>query len=373
MNVRILQIHKRSSYEHKFIQDKYGFSSDGRILALADGTTQSFKSEYWAEIVCKNFILDPVFEPKLLLANLRTYAGEFKQIKFKYSTQPAKASLEKSKEALGGTSTLIGLRANEDNTISYVTIGDSNIFLLRKDETTAIPFANLDELDLNNYFLNTQRVLLDEVDESNFVTGKISLKEGIKVIVATDALSRLFLQNPDTQYEFLQLSDFSSFHNFCVKYWDMKLLQEDDITAFVIDVKQANSLVQIIPPEDFSFPKEEEFAFKPSNDTIKSDMQPLINELQIVVEKQKQLIKVNESQKRLLLISLTFSIVSFFLLGFVGYKLNALQVEQDKNSEREIQQLNKLKREFFPFKASGDSSRSASDSAVSWKKSVESK
>ena len=55
MDIKVLQLHKRVSYEFKHIQDKYALDSDTKIFALADGTTQSFNSEIWAEIITKEF------------------------------------------------------------------------------------------------------------------------------------------------------------------------------------------------------------------------------------------------------------------------------------------------------------------------------
>lgn len=357
MEVKILQIHKRSSYEYKFIQDKYSFSNDGMTLALADGTTQSFKSESWAELICNKFISDPSVDPKSLLANLETYAQEFKKIRFDYNAQPAKASLERSKEKLGSTSTFLGLLSSKDRVISYISIGDSNIFHINKNQTETIPFPNVDSLDSNNCFLNTESILLGEVNESNFATGEISLNDETTVIVATDALSRLFLQSPETQPEFLQITDFESLHSFCMKYWNLKLLQEDDITAFVLGAKQATSIVEITPPADFAFPKEIEFPFSPPMETTNNNYLALMKEFQIVIDKQKELMRVNHYQKNLMFILIAFSILSLLIACYVGFEQNTIQSEEKIRSERQIQKIDSLTKQVVSLKAGIDSSR----------------
>jgi hypothetical protein len=357
MEVKILQIHKRSSYEYRFIQDKYSFSNDGMTLALADGTTQSFKSESWAELICNKYILDPVVDPTRLLANLETYAQEFRNIRFDYNAQPAKASLERSKEKLGSTSTFLGLLSTKDRVLSYISIGDSNIFLITKNQTVTIPFPSIDALDSNNSFLNTESILLGDVNESNFITGEISVEDETTVIVATDALSRLFLQSPQTQSEFLEIANFEGLRSFCMKYWDFKLLQEDDITAFVIGAKQATSIVEITPPADFKFPKEIEFAFSPPMETTNTNYLALMKEFQIVIDKQKELMRVNQYQKNLMFILIAFSILSLLIACYVGFEQNTIQSEEKIRSETQIQKIDNLTKQVVSLKAGIDSSR----------------
>ena len=73
MDIKVLQLHKRASYEFKHIQDKYAINSDAKTFALADGTTQSFNSEFWAEIITKRFVANPIFNTSELIKFLRCY------------------------------------------------------------------------------------------------------------------------------------------------------------------------------------------------------------------------------------------------------------------------------------------------------------
>lgn len=67
MSVTIFQLQKRSSDQYKNIQDKYAFNPDTATFALADGTTQSYNSEIWAELITHAFVEQPTFEPAQLI------------------------------------------------------------------------------------------------------------------------------------------------------------------------------------------------------------------------------------------------------------------------------------------------------------------
>ena len=67
MGITVLQLHKRASYEFKHIQDKYAINSNKKTFALADGTTQSFNSEIWAELITKGFVANPIFNSNELI------------------------------------------------------------------------------------------------------------------------------------------------------------------------------------------------------------------------------------------------------------------------------------------------------------------
>jgi hypothetical protein len=265
MSVTLLQLHKRSSYEYKYIQDKYCVNSDSQSYALADGTTQSFNSELWADIITKEFIHHPTFEPSELIKLFTYSVDKYKSKDFKFSTNPAKASLEKEKQKKGGTATFMGMRFITKESIEVIVCGDTNLFIWNdKNRAIYFPFADLDVLDSNNRFVNTVQLLEGEIDESYFKKEVIKLQSGDKIILATDALSRLLLKKPKLKDEFFELKNFKTFQEFCVKYWDNKELEDDDISAIVIDTEKENGLIEIVPPPDFSFPKEKETTFIPT-------------------------------------------------------------------------------------------------------------
>jgi hypothetical protein len=219
------------------------------------------------------------------------------------SKNPAKASLEKEKANKGGTSTFIGLQFNNDNKIDVIACGDTNLFLLNSEnKIKAFPYTDVDALDTNNHFINTEKLLQNEVDETFFKNTTLEYNDGDKLILATDALSRLILKNPKILNELFTITDFSELHSFCLKYWVNKELEEDDISAIIVTIETNSNQKVINPPKEFSFPKEKEeesipASLKQQNETtnytdmqmneIKSQFNGVANDFRQVKKKQK--------------------------------------------------------------------------------------
>jgi hypothetical protein len=266
MDIKVLQLHKRASYEFKHIQDKYAINPDTQTFALADGTTQSFNSEIWAEIITKGFIINPTFNIIELISTFTKKVSEYKTAKFEFSTNLAKVSLEKAKQNKGGTATFIGLHFTSENKIELISCGDTNLFLLNSEnKVIAFPFSDVDSLDANNNFINTEQLIENKIDETFFKSTSIEYKSNDKIIIATDALSRLILKKPTTLSEILKIEDFNQLNDFCLKYWESKELQEDDISAIIIPTQNSGKVKTIQPHTDFSFPKEIEEEFIPTS------------------------------------------------------------------------------------------------------------
>jgi len=344
MSVTILQIHKRASYEFKYIQDKYAISSDSKIFALADGTTQSFNSEIWAEIITYEFVKVPSFIPSETIQLFKGCVEKYKNSKFEFSTNLAKASLEKSKQNKGGTATFIALRFLNDNEIELISCGDSNLFMLASDSNiTAYPFSDLDSLDANNNFINTEALVQEKVDDTYFTVKSFEYRYGDKFILATDALSRFLINKPDIINEMLQIEDFEQLNIFCAKYWDKKELQEDDISAIILNIDNKSTKKIIIPPKDFSFPKEKEEEFIPASliqdeTEIKfSDMQmnEIRNQFNGIANDFRQVKKKQKFHEMLIMVAISLMFIS--LLYTVFFQKSSAPDKTD--SEIQLQQL----------------------------------
>lgn len=265
MNIRVLQLHKRASYEFKYIQDKYALNSKNNAFALADGTTQSFNSELWAELITNSFVNKPNFSPQKLIPQFKECVPTYKNNKFEYSSNLAKASLEKAKQSKGATATFIGIQIHENNSIEVISCGDTNLFIISPDKRPIkFPFSNIDSLDANNHFLNTEVLLRNEIDETFFKTTSIQYNQDDTIILATDALSRLLLKIPDNIKDLLSIHTFDQLLDFCITKWDTKQLEEDDISAIIITQKDNTNINIICPPNKFQFPKEKEQEFIPT-------------------------------------------------------------------------------------------------------------
>tara|TARA_R100000306_G_scaffold62450_2_gene70354 strand:- start:3838 stop:4956 length:1119 start_codon:yes stop_codon:yes gene_type:complete len=274
MNITVLQIHKRDSYQYKFIQDQYTLNKANSTFAIADGTTQSFNSETWAKLLTDSFVEKPEFDANQLIEDFEKISIDFENINFKYSSNPAKASLELAKKNKGGTSTFLGLQFIRQNKIKMISCGDSNLFISDgKAIKVAYPFSDIDTLDANNYFLNTEALKIKKIEADYFQIIEIDLEGNEKIVLATDALSRLILKkNTVIINELFEISNFEELHDFCLKYWDSKELQEDDITAVIIKPFAKEELKEIVPPVNFEFPKIEIPEFIPATTIDKTQL-----------------------------------------------------------------------------------------------------
>lgn len=353
MQVSVFQIHKRSSYEFRNIQDKYSINLGKNSFAIADGTTQSLNSEIWAKQICDYFVAnEAVFNSQQFIECAVENAKRFKEVKYEFSSNPAKAALERDKLKKGATATFIGASIDANNTLNIISVGDSNVFIIRGNTILKHPFDTLDELDGNNYFLNTEALLANEVDVTFFYTRSIQLKKHDIIILATDALSRLFLKDPKRILQFLRLKNFGEFHQFCIESWDDKILEEDDITALLIlNNFQQPSLKEYLPPSNFSFPKEKEAEFIPAsmnslnfnNQSNDHDMQQIINHLNSMNKEISILKKKAEWNQILLYCLIGFCVVNVFLIGCLIYRTETSAMTAHKEFQREVskQELHK--------------------------------
>lgn len=324
MDIKVLQLHKRASYEFKHIQDKYAINPDTKTFALADGTTQSFNSEIWAEIITKGFVANPTFNTNELIGSFINQVVEYKNANFEFSSNPAKASLEKAKKNKGGTATFIGLHFTTENNIELISCGDTNLFLLNSEnKVIAFPFSDVDSLDANNNFINTEQLLENKIDETFFKLKSIEYKSDEKIIIATDALSRLILKKPSTLSEILKIEDFNQLNDFCLKYWEGKELQEDDISAIIIPAQNSGTVKTIQPPIDFSFPKEKEEEFIPTSLQQKKprnytdmEMNEIRNQFNGVAQDFHQVKKKLKLHEMLLMVAISLLMANILLMYF---------------------------------------------------------
>ncbi|RKS00573.1 hypothetical protein [Flavobacterium sp. 102] len=338
MELKVLQLHKKASIEYKHIQDKYNFSNFNKCIALSDGTTQSFKSELWARILVDNFVNNPLFDVNLLKKNLKNLAAEFKSTDFEFSSNFAKASLEKAKKNKGGTATFIGLQFINDTSIKVLNCGDTCLFVLRSNKINSFPFKTLEELDNNNYFINTNKLLEDEIENEYFSFAEINILQDDIIILATDAISRFIFRKPESISLLLKCNNFEDFKSFCETSWENNELEEDDISILIVSPISSNNIIEIIPPKDFSFPPIVENEFIPSaenqnfiNNIDNLEMEQLhrmIQQLSTETNFLKNKLKLTQA---LLISTLVILILNTLLLFYFIDKKNSI-VSEDKIS-----------------------------------------
>ena len=211
-----------------------------------------------------NFVNNPLFDVNLLKEELKNLATKFKNTDFEFSSNFAKASLEKAKKNKGGTATFIGLQFINDSAIKVLNCGDTCLFIIRNNGIIPFPFKNIEELDNNNYFINSNKLLDNEVEHKFFNFNEITILQDDKIVLATDAISRLIFRKPESISLILKCDNFEDLKSFCETSWENKELEEDDISIVIVSPISSNKIIEIIPPKNFSFPPIVENEFFPS-------------------------------------------------------------------------------------------------------------
>lgn len=345
MNIKVLQLHKRASIKFCNIQDKFNLSIENKCIALSDGTTQSFKSELWSKMLVDWFVKKPTFDLDILKNNFKNLATEFTALDFEYSSNFAKASLEKAKKNKGGTATFIALHFINDFDIKVLNCGDSCLFILQENKIISFPFKNLEELDDNHNFINTSKLLEEEIENNYFKIEEIKLEKNDILILATDAISRLIFRKPELIALILKCKTFDDFKILCETNWDNKELEEDDISIIVINPNAQNNITEIIPPNGFSFPEPEVVIFTPSpnknifnnsiNDLEMEQLQKMVQQLFRETNFLKDKLKLTQA---LLISTLAILILNTFLLFYLNHKI-------DNEKEIVVKNENPIQRE----------------------------
>lgn len=174
--------------------------------------------------------------------------------------------MQKAKKATGASATFLGMQFLRDNNVRVIACGDTNLFVINDKGSIiqSFPYSDIELLNENSHFINTVQLTEQKVEPSYFQVKTLTFSKNATYIMATDALSRLFLINAETIKEVVKIKNFEMLHCFCLKYWDKKELEEDDISAIIIRNDGNNKVEQLIPPDGFSFPKEKEVEFTPA-------------------------------------------------------------------------------------------------------------
>ena len=344
MSTKIIQLQKRASCIYQNIQDKAALNNANQVFALADGTTQSFNSEKWAAMITERFVSAPAFEPEQVIDLFTDCAQKFVNEPFTFSSNPAIAVLEKAKKATGASATFLGIQFLRDNSVKVIACGDTNLFIINDKGglTKCFPYETLETLNGNNNFLNTVELTGRKIESSNFKVATFLTLKNATYIMATDALSRLFFKNSETIKEVTQIKNFDMLYRFCMKYWEKKELEEDDISAVIIkNDGNYKNVEQIIPPAGFSFPKEKECEFQPTpiyNNTeinfTDMQMQEIYNQFSGVAGDFHEVKRNQKFMQILLIVAITLSLLNLVLVSFMIFR------DKENTDQPKTEQIN---------------------------------
>jgi hypothetical protein len=281
MKTKIFQLHKRSSYVFADIQDKFAVDIDKGIIAIADGATQGFKSEVWAEQLVNSFVKNPVFQVNSLLNGFKIEAHNFSKIDFPFSENLAIKALENRKKDLGSFATFLGIKVSE-NQLDFISSGDVCGFIELENEILSFPFDSVKELDNDKGFLGTVKIINDELSAEQFRTGSLPLKNDSKIFLMTDAFARMVLRDTPKLSELFTIDSYDKFYNYILSKWESKGLEEDDITLVIVENNKNSTVQKFLPPNNFSFPKEE----KPTYIELPN---PIVRERELTEKEMKEI------------------------------------------------------------------------------------
>lgn len=321
MGIKVMQLHKRSAYVYENIQDKYAISNDGKIIAISDGATQGYRSELWAEILTKSFLKSPVFDVDSFFDFLHEQVLKFISDDLSFDGNFAIKALNNVKKGQGGFATFLACCINKDGSdLHYISYGDSCLFIENKGVVTSFPFSSEKELDNELVSIGTKHLENGTFSKKDIHIGTISLEPFTKIYLMTDAIARLTFKNKSILKEIDSLKNFDQLKLFIETNWEHKLLEEDDITIIKWDSerKRINNHI-IIPPIDFSYPKEEEIMYVRVGESIgdSESVLHLKNENVILRNENEKLKRTLKLYKRL---AFTLVFVIFLMIAFPNIK-----------------------------------------------------
>ncbi len=319
MRVLSFQIQKKSTEVFDNCQDKIHLDLNEKKFAVADGATQGFKSEVWADEISKSFVESNQDD---FILGLKSLAERFNGIPMDYENGPM-AFLEKKKKERGGNTAILGVKINEeDESIDFISVGDSCAFMLYKGEMTSWPFKNLDELNQCQSSINSMQIL-EENYSLDIRVEKMKYTNLDEIWICSDALSRFILKNFSIHVLLKSFSDFESFYNFCLESWENNLMEHDDVTFLKIEMKGEREYLRFEPPEGFFFEQPKAPVHSNSNQTKKEEIENdeiMREQLEILSSEIKDL---KSQLKRNL--RLTIYALMIFVFGFILYESKMLK------------------------------------------------
>lgn len=230
----------------KNIQDRFESSSDGSLVALADGAGSSLYPRKWAEILVKSFCKNQENPIEIIKQSyqewLQPLQEEWRQYYLeKLSTPNRKWWQGGSQIKSHGSSTLIGLRLEnlengENRQWQAVAVGDSCLFKLEQEKESFLVFP----LKNSQEFKGTTRCFESLPEYKSFPPQfeEGSYEQGDIFLLATDALAQWLLADYENQGQewkkIFELQEEEDFVKIIANLREQKLIKNDDTTVVII-------------------------------------------------------------------------------------------------------------------------------------------
>lgn len=229
-------------------QDSFSVNMNPLTFAVADGVSQSFYPEIWAEILTENYVKSPDdffltddSGNKIPASELSKSFEEKFQKKYESLPQQQKKIVDLNrKKKQNPAATFVGVRIDDTN-VKIEYIGDSVLFYIDKtgniSKVCSMPQGEEGKIHFGN---RPQYLTLDAQNQNGVVkTEELPLAEGT-IFVMTDALAEWFDNLDDfreTGIEKLKgLSSHNQFAEYVSELRKKSNLKDDDTTLLIAEI-----------------------------------------------------------------------------------------------------------------------------------------
>ena len=217
---------KKKSEELQMNDDAYAINIKNGVFAIADGISQSPFSSIWSKKLVTKFVNKPFNISEINSNHIHNWLDDI-QKEWMDQIQHEEAHeliIDMAKEKGGSTTFLGGIFAPNQKILDVCAIGDSNIFILRKNKIIeSFPITTVEE-----FTDQTLGVFSIKKPDSNlsFTTKKFELVKGDSLILATDALAKWILNSS----------------NLGQKPWNKILKNKNSIEKFIEELRATNKI-----------------------------------------------------------------------------------------------------------------------------------
>ena len=213
---------------------------DRKSAVVADGASVSFDSITWAQVLCENYMQDPVITKEWIDRSVENYSLLHDRDALPWMKQ---AAYDK-----GSFATIFGITlVPELSEILIQAFGDTNGFFLFDGELgTVFPILKQEDFDASPDLISTiaseNMYLTDDMIKNKTRVISISEYDFVVAVIATDALAIWLMESTEEKISYLaSLKSAEDFQEFVARHRKNHSLKIDDTTLLIMRFKRVLS------------------------------------------------------------------------------------------------------------------------------------